>query len=128
MIDKSKISVLVIDDDSAMIEVTRLALEAAGLTDITTAEDGLAAKVIVGKTAAPFSLVICDWVMPKLDGPGFLKFFRSIFPDVPFIMLTGRSSAIDFDKLLHSENDHFMSKQSSFNDIRNRVMKVLGIT
>ena len=36
-------------------------------------------------------IVICDWNMPKLSGIDLLKQMRSVYPDVPFLMITGRS-------------------------------------
>ena len=125
MVDKSEISALVVDDDAVMIDVTKLALEAAGITDIHTAEDGLAAKALVEKAEKPFSIVICDWMMPKLDGPGFLKYFRQANKNTPFIMLTGQSSESEYSSLDHVAADYFMSKQSSFNDIRTKIVKLL---
>ena len=36
------------------------------------------------------NLVICDWNMPRMNGVDFLRQIRTIFPDLPFLMVTGR--------------------------------------
>jgi CheY-like chemotaxis protein len=116
---------LVVDDDPNIVEVTKLALQSVGIKNVTFASDGLEAKGIVQSADAPFDIVICDWMMPKLDGPGFLSFFRENNRDTPFIMLTGKSSESDFSSISNNPKDYFLTKQGSLNDIMDTISKAL---
>jgi two-component system, chemotaxis family, chemotaxis protein CheY len=117
---------LVVDDDADLIGVTKLALNSLGIQQVSLAANGLEAKAIVEAAKQPFDIVICDWIMPELDGPGFLSFFRKENRESPFIMLTGQSSEENFSEISSNPNDFFMTKQSSLNDIMEMISKVLG--
>ena len=58
--------VLVVDDEEDTRELIRDILEARGFL-VATAEDGVEALGVVGKTAR-ICLVILDLIMPKMDG------------------------------------------------------------
>jgi CheY-like chemotaxis protein len=118
-------SALVVDDDADMLGVTKLALESLGIKGVVEAADGLIAKRMIEAASKPFDIVICDWVMPGLDGAGLLAFFREKNPDVPFIMLTGTTSQEKFDEVSSSDKDFFMTKRQSLNDIMNQIESAL---
>jgi CheY-like chemotaxis protein len=84
-------SILLIEDHAQMRENLTLILE---LNDyrVTAAENGRAG--IACATAAPPDLILCDVMMPELDGYGVLAAVRAD-PDlngIPFIFLTGTSA------------------------------------
>jgi diguanylate cyclase (GGDEF)-like protein len=85
-----KNAVLIIDDNDQVRKEVRAALREVGLFDIFyEAADGIDGfKVLLNK---PVDLVLCDVVMPGIDGFKFLsmKRARSEFDSVPVIMLTG---------------------------------------
>jgi two-component system, cell cycle sensor histidine kinase and response regulator CckA len=116
---------LVIDDDADLIAVAKLALNSAGIKDVSLAADGLEAKKIVEAADKPFNVVVCDWVMPGLDGPGFLSFFRQDNVRSPFIMLSGKSTDAEFSAISRNPNDYFLTKQSSLDEIIALVQKVV---
>ena len=119
------LTALVVDDDENLIEVAKLALNSLGIKEVSLAADGLEAKGLVEATDKAFYIVICDWMMPKLDGPGFLTFFRQGNKEAPFIMLSGKSSEESFSELSSNPKEYFMTKQSSLNDIMQMISKVL---
>jgi len=116
---------LVVDDDPDLIGVAKLALNSAGIKDVSLAADGLEAKRLVEAADRPFSVVICDWVMPGLDGPGFLSFFRQDNVRRPFIMLSGKSTDTEFSAISRNPNDYFLTKQSSLDEIIALIQKVI---
>ena len=116
---------LVIDVDADLIAVAKLALNSAGIKDVSLAADGLEAKKIVEAADKPFNVVVCDWVMPGLDGPGFLSFFRQDNVRSPFIMLSGKSTDAEFSAISRNPNDYFLTKQSSLDEIIALVQKVV---
>ena len=84
------LKVLVVDDQSSMRAVTRMALEKIGVRLIHEAENGqLALQKAVGQ---PLDLIISDFNMPEMDGLGLLRAVRGhpAVRKLPFILITGR--------------------------------------
>ncbi len=84
--------VLIVDDDSAIREVLREALEEEGYT-VFEAEDGVACLAAL-RASQEGMVVLLDHLMPRLDGLGVLHTLRNE-PAVArrnvFILLTARS-------------------------------------
>ncbi len=84
-------SILVVDDDPFMRELTRVHLENAG--HVVTLADGGAEGVAKARSLAP-AAIIMDFSMPGLSGTDTLKQIRAD-PDIsetPVLMLTAWSS------------------------------------
>ncbi len=82
--------VLVVDDEADLRKSLRLILTKAGY-DAVEAEDGEKAIEAIRSGDNPLLVdtVICDLVMPKVNGMEAIAFFRSQFPGVPILVLTG---------------------------------------
>ena len=82
--------VLVIDDEADIRKSVRLILRKAGY-DVIEAEDGEKAIAAVKSGDNPLLLntIICDLQMPKVNGMEVITFFRTQFPSVPVIVLSG---------------------------------------
>ena len=82
--------VLVVDDEADLRKSTRLILTKAGY-DVVEAEDGEKAILAIRSGDNPLLVdtIICDLVMPKVNGMEAIAFFRQQFPRVPIIVLTG---------------------------------------
>ena len=122
------IKVLVVDDEAYMRKVVRTLLMSVGVRKIYEAPDGPAGLELI-RTMAP-DVVILDWEMPGLDGPGFVRMVRSPdtfpLPDVPIIMLTGhgeRSRVIEAVKIGVNE---FLLKPVSSKSLQDRLISVLA--
>jgi two-component system, chemotaxis family, chemotaxis protein CheY len=83
--------ILIVDDEHYTRKVIRTMLITMGVRSIEEANDGFVGIEMI--KAAPPHIVLLDWEMPGLDGPGFMQVVRSPenfpFPDIPVIMLTG---------------------------------------
>ena len=82
--------ILVVDDEADLRKSIRLVLTKAGY-DAVEAEDGEKAIEAIRSGDNPLLVdaVICDLVMPKVNGIEAIAFFRSQFPGVPILVLTG---------------------------------------
>ena len=67
--------ILVVDDEHYMRKVVRTMLMSIGVREVYEAPDGPAGLDLI-RTQAP-DVVILDWEMPGLDGPGFVRMVRS---------------------------------------------------
>jgi CheY-like chemotaxis protein len=119
--------VLVIDDEHYTRKVIRTLLMTMGVKSIQEAPDGHAGLEII-RTFAPH-IVLCDWEMPGLDGPGFVRAVRSPetfpYPDVPIIMLTAhgeRSRVVEAARLGVHE---YLLKPVSSQALQARLLSVI---
>jgi len=90
-------SVLVIDDDQAIVDMIRMGLEADGMT-VYGACDGAEGIEVLNRE--PVDLVILDIMMPRVDGWMALMEIRNspTTADIPVIMLTAKTQ--DLAKIL----------------------------
>src|SRR5215217_3482603 len=106
--------VLVIDDNTDIRENTAEILDLAGYKTFT-AENGKRGVELAIKEKP--SVIICDIMMPELDGYGVLHLLRKN-PDtqnIPFIFLTSKTERGDFRKGMEMGADDYVTKP--FEDI-----------
>ncbi|MBV9260868.1 MAG: response regulator [Pseudolabrys sp.] len=119
--------VLVVDDEHYMRKVVRALLMSIGIRTVYEAPDGVAGLEAI-RTLGP-DIVILDWEMPGLDGPGFTRMVRSPetfpFPDVPIIMLTGHGERARVVQALEIGVNEFLLKPVSSKAMRDRIVSVL---
>ncbi len=65
-------SVLILDDDEFAQEVLIGMFEELGITQVTTANDGNDGLRVLGEMPAAPDILICDILMPDMDGMSFL--------------------------------------------------------
>jgi CheY-like chemotaxis protein len=82
--------VLIVDDEDAIREIARLAMEEVGGHVVTTASSGV--EALDRATADPPDAVLLDVMMPGLDGPGTVSRLRADprTRDVDVILLTAK--------------------------------------
>jgi two-component system, chemotaxis family, chemotaxis protein CheY len=85
-----KLRVLIVEDQMDMRSIIRNMLTEMGMTQIFEATDGREALTFTDMAQDMIDVIICDWNLPKLAGIDVLKQLRSVNPDLPFLMLTGR--------------------------------------
>jgi len=94
--------VLVVDDEADVRKSVRLTLTKAGFDVVEAADGGEAIKAIKsGDNPLMVDTILCDIHMPKVNGMEAIAYFRSQFPGVPVIVLTGQpdvSKATDLFK------------------------------
>lgn len=101
--------ILIIEDSVDIRENTAELLELSGFT-VETASDGLEG-VRIARTWNP-DVVICDIMMPNLDGFGVLQVF-SCQPElatIPFIFLTAKTDRADMRKGMEMGADDYLTK------------------
>lgn len=87
--------ILIIEDDDAIRDVVRYALESNGFKNILEAKDGDEGLALASRERP--SLVLLDLMLPKTDGLEVCRRFKrdEAMRDVPVIMLTARSEEND---------------------------------
>ncbi len=86
--------ILVVDDESAIVEGLKERLEGLGYTveGHTSPEAALAATK---QQSDRFDLLITDMAMPKMTGVTLIRYIQQLRPDLPVILCTGFSEWVD---------------------------------
>ena len=83
--------VVVIDDEEHVRKTVRAMLTTGGY-DVVVAEDGEMGIKAIKSDDNPLmvDVILCDIHMPKINGTEAIAYFRSQFPSVPVIVMTGQ--------------------------------------
>lgn len=104
-----KTKIVIIEDSEDIRENTAELLELSGY-DVITASDGLEGVRLI-KSQLP-DLIICDIMMPHLDGFGVLQVLSQSpeLSKIPFIFLTAKTDRSDLRKGMELGADDFLTK------------------
>lgn len=112
-----KRTILVVDDEKNVRDITRAYLEKAGY-DVLEAADGEAALEAFQNLKV--DLMILDIMMPKLNGMEVLECIRRS-SDVPVIMLTAKVGESDLVEGIQTGADDYIKKPFSMRELMVRV-------
>ncbi len=86
--------ILIVDDEKAIIDITRRHLSTLGYT-VTTMSGGREALSLFKANPAEFDLVITDMTMPQMTGDILARELMTIRPEIPVILCTGFSDKVN---------------------------------
>jgi two-component system alkaline phosphatase synthesis response regulator PhoP len=109
--------ILVVDDESAILQTLRFNLERSGY-GVVTASDGRSA-IATAQREQP-DLIVLDIMLPTLDGIEACKEIRK-FSSVPIIMLTAKDQEIDKVLALELGADDYVTKPFALHEFLARV-------
>jgi signal transduction histidine kinase/FixJ family two-component response regulator len=108
-ISEGKISVLVVDDEPAVREVLREALEAEGC-EVLIADSGEAALNLYDARAGKLDVVFTDIGMPEMSGWELAREIRKRSKTIPLAIVSGWADAISCDARQSIKADWVVSK------------------
>ena len=117
-------TILIIEDEAALVELLRYNLEAAGFT-VVAAMTGAAAEEALAEDR--FDVVLLDWMLPEITGIELCRRIR-LRPEtrsLPIIMLTARGEEADRIRGLATGADDYVVKPFSVNEVVARVKALL---
>ena len=82
--------VLIVDDELSMRKAISRALSKAHY-EVVEAGDGAQAITLLNEGDNPLMVdaILCDMRMPKINGSEAIAYFRSHYPSIPVVVLTG---------------------------------------
>jgi CheY-like chemotaxis protein len=81
-------TVLVVDDEPMLRDIAKAALTRIGYM-VLVAKDGFEAVEIFQRHRESIGCVLCDFIMPGMDGWETLSALRRLSPDLPVILSSG---------------------------------------
>jgi two-component system chemotaxis response regulator CheY len=121
----SDLRVLLVDDNGPVRTLTRQMLRRMSVTSIREADDGDAALEIFRATPLSFDLIICDWNMPVLCGMEVCKQVHAERPDLPFLLVTGRSDAESVVIAKEAGVSAYISKPFSPQELKLKISAII---
>jgi response regulator RpfG family c-di-GMP phosphodiesterase len=129
MSGNSSYTLLIVDDDSLILDVLRIQLEHFLPDNITierasSGEEALQLmKELAQEGQAPVEIIISDYFMPGLTGTEFLLRAHVINPSSKKILLTGQADEATVNKILDETNlFHFMTKPWNSQELKQHIM------
>ncbi len=115
--------ILVVDDEEAILAITRAALENYGYR-VITANSGVEAVNCFAMHSNSISLLITDLAMPLMDGRATLDALRSIRPDLKVILISGSEKGVR-EVMPQMKTDAFIPKPFTNETLLETVHNVL---
>ncbi|HEY2509860.1 MAG TPA: response regulator [Polyangiaceae bacterium] len=116
-------TILIVEDDASVRTMIAKALSAS--FRIVEASDGLHASELLTQMPPP-SLVICDVMMPRVDGFSLVRVMRTDakLRTVPILFLSARSQPMDVVQGIALGAKHYMTKPFKIQELVERVEKL----
>ncbi|MFH0785433.1 MAG: response regulator [Pseudomonadota bacterium] len=117
-------TVLVVDDDPILLSIASSMLTRLGFTSLETT-DSVEAVEVFKQHSKSICCVLCDLMMPQMNGWETLKALRRLAPGLPVMLSSGYVQTELF------EGDHpelpqvFLGKPYSLNELREAILKAL---
>lgn len=117
-------TVLVVDDEPVVLDITREMLETAGFA-VLTARDGIDAIEVFEKNVASIDLILLDLTMPRMDGEQTLKEIRRSY-DVPIVVASGYNKQEVTSRFAGRDVAGFIQKPYNMKTLRETVQDALS--
>lgn len=121
--ESPSISLLYVDDEPALLELTKQYLERSGNFVVTIAPGAPEAIRMLG--VKPFDAIVSDYEMEDMNGIEFLKQLRKEGNDIPFLIFTGRGREEVVIEALNYGADFYIQKggvpRAQFADLTNKI-------
>ena len=119
-----RVKVLVVEDEDALSKVLKLRLEIEGFA-VTTAADGAEALALVQKQRP--DLVLCDLMMPVMDGKEFTKAMKADarLKAIPILILSALKREQEMEELRRLGADGFAAKPFDSKALTAQILELL---
>jgi PAS domain S-box-containing protein len=119
--------VLLIDDEASVLAATAEVLSRLGYEAVSFSDSHAA---LAAFEAAPgrFDVVVTDETMPGLTGTGLARVLRSHRPDLPIVLVSGYTGAIQTQQTLAAGVSELLSKPIQSHEMATTLARVLHRT
>lgn len=124
----SQVPILLVEDDDDVAEVTSSFLRRSGaaVTRVTDGDEVVAAVQHASSSGAPFSLILLDIHMARLNGLEAIKEVRTIDQRIPIVVLTSDSARAVREQSLANGASGFLQKPIEYSTLACFLAAYLG--
>jgi PAS domain S-box-containing protein len=113
-------TILVVEDDDMVRNLTKSMLQALGYTALTAATPDIALS-LCEKLDVKIDLLMSDIVMPGMKGPELYQRVRAIRPDVTVLFMSGYASNVVIHRDMLDKEVNFLQKPFAIADLASHV-------
>jgi CheY-like chemotaxis protein len=117
-------TILLVDDEIYIVNVTSSMLEKMGYRVITVTS-GAAALSVYEKKWREISLVILDLIMPKMNGGELYERFKSINPDAKVLLSSGYGLNGQVEEVMNRGCNGFLQKPFDMKELSRKVREII---
>ena len=118
-------TIMVVDDETSILDVTRQTLESFGY-NVITADDGAEAIAHYALRHSEIAVVLTDIMMPIMDGPTLIAAMRRIDPNVTVVTASGQNRKAIGSNTASANGQLFLAKPYSAEALLCTLNNVLG--
>ena len=124
-IESGKRKILIVDDDSEIVELLEDVLERDGRFEIKTASSGYEAGMATEKFRP--ELILLDYMLPDVNGNVVCQAIRrnSEFENIKIIIISGVVKQDEINQLLKSGAEDFVRKPFNITELTDKISAVL---
>lgn len=123
--DEKRITVLLVEDETAILKLTRILLEKEGYK-VIAAESPLDAIEIAKRDHGKIDLLMTDVIMPHMNGSDLAANILSIYPDMRLLFMSGYTADIIAIHGVLGEEVNFIQKPFSKKELCSKVREALN--
>jgi PAS domain S-box-containing protein len=123
---KGSETILLVDDESIILDVNQPMLESLGYT-VLTASGGWEAIEIFDTEYGRIDMVILDMIMPDLGGGPVFDHLKAVKPEVKVLLSTGYSITGQAQEILSRGCAGFIQKPFNINDLSEKIREILSL-
>ncbi len=120
---RGKETVLIVDDEASIVDMTRMALESLGYTVLSASNAEEAVQLAPGRS---IDLLITDVVMPDMNGRELADRLTADHPGMVCLYMSGYTENILAHKGILREDVHLLQKPFTLGELSEAVRRVLG--
>ncbi|EEF57525.1 multi-sensor hybrid histidine kinase [Pedosphaera parvula Ellin514] len=117
--------ILLIDDESTLLEVTKLLLESCNYK-VLTAKHGGEGVALYERNKADIKVVVTDMMMPIMNGPETIRALRQIDPSVQIIGMSGLGSESALAQAVQLDVRAFLKKPFATEDLLETLHQLIS--
>jgi CheY-like chemotaxis protein len=118
-------TVLVVEDEAAILELSKIMLENLGYTALTARTPAEAIRLVNEHTEA-IHLLITDVVMPQMNGRDLSLLIAEMKPGLKILFMSGYTADVIAHQGILEDGVSFVSKPFSISALAEKVREVLG--
>jgi diguanylate cyclase (GGDEF)-like protein len=122
-IDKSKESILVVDDDERVGEVIKELLGALQFATMSAPSGADALQMLKDK---PYTFLLADMKMPEMSGIELIRRSREGFPNVSIIAMTGYADDYKYVDIINAGASDFVKKPIDIAELEAKIIRCIS--